>query len=168
MTHLDILRRSVSSTLVLAARRWRRTSHGVLASYGVSEACAMPLLTANRLGEAVRQVTLAEHVGIEGPSLVRLLDQLCAAGLVRRDDPEDKRAKTITLTDEGRAVTARMEERLVTLRARLLKGVSREDLETTLRVLNAFSSSPDAALLAALEAIDTPSKPARSVGKRGA
>lgn len=102
----------------------------------------MPLLTANRLGEAVRQVTLAEHVGIEGPSLVRLLDQLCAAGLVRRDeDPEDKRAKTITLTDEGRAVTARMEERLVSLRARLLEDVSREDLETTLRVLNAFTAS---------------------------
>ncbi len=59
MPYLDILRRSVSSTLVLAARRWRRTSHGVLASYGVSEACAVPLLTANRLGEAVRQVTLA-------------------------------------------------------------------------------------------------------------
>jgi MarR family transcriptional regulator for hemolysin len=129
----------------------------------------VPLLTANRLGEAVRQVTLAEHVGIEGPSLVRLLDQLCAAGLVRRDeDPEDKRAKTITLTDEGRAVTARMEERLVTLRARLLKGVSREDLETTLRVLNAFSTSPDAKLLAALEALDDTTKPARPAAKRGA
>jgi MarR family transcriptional regulator for hemolysin len=129
----------------------------------------VPLLTANRLGEAVRQVTLAEHVGIEGPSLVRLLDQLCAAGLVRRDeDPEDKRAKTITLTDEGRAVTARMEERLVTLRARLLKGVSREDLETTLRVLNAFSASPDAKLLAALEALDDAAKPVRPAGRRGA
>jgi MarR family transcriptional regulator, transcriptional regulator for hemolysin len=154
MSHLDILRRSVSSTLVLAARRWRRTSHGVLASYGVSEACAVPLLTANRLGEAVRQVTLAEHVGIEGPSLVRLLDQLCAAGLVRRDeDPEDRRAKTITLTDEGRVVTARMEERLVTLRARLLKGVTREDLETTLRVLNAFSTTHEMKPLAEIEAL---------------
>lgn len=142
MISLDLLRRSVSSALVLAARRWRRTSHDVLVSYGVSEACAMPLLVANRLGEAVRQVALAERVGIEGPSLVRLLDQLCAAGLVRRDeDPEDKRAKTVTLTDEGRAVTARMEERLVALRARVLKDVSREDLETTLRVLDVFNAS---------------------------
>jgi MarR family transcriptional regulator for hemolysin len=64
---------------------------------------------------------------------------------VRRDeDPGDKRAKTITLTDEGRAFTARMEERLMNLRARVLKGVSREDLETTLRVLNAFNASLDA------------------------
>ncbi|ACD20920.1 MarR family winged helix-turn-helix transcriptional regulator [Paraburkholderia phytofirmans] len=141
MSNLDILRRTVSSTLVVAARKWRRTSHGVLATFNVSEACATPLLTASRLGSAVRQVTLADHIGIEGPSLVRLLDQLCAAGLMRRDeDPEDRRAKTVVLTEEGRAVTAKMEEELVTLRAQALKGVSRSDLEATLRVLAAFTA----------------------------
>src|SRR5471032_266822 len=141
MSNLDALRRTVSSTLVVAARKWRRTSHGVLAAFNVSEACATPLLTASRLGSAVRQVTLADHVGIEGPSLVRLLDQLCAAGLMRRDeDPEDRRAKTVVLTEEGRAVTAKMEEELVTLRAQALKGVSRSDLEAALRVLEAFTT----------------------------
>ncbi|WP_168791692.1 MarR family winged helix-turn-helix transcriptional regulator [Paraburkholderia aromaticivorans] len=141
MSNLDTLRRTVSSTLVVAARKWRRTSHGVLAAFNVSEACATPLLTASRLGAAVRQVTLADHIGIEGPSLVRLLDQLCAAGLMRRDeDPEDRRAKTVALTEEGRAVTAKMEEELVTLRAQALKGVSRSDLEATLRVLAAFTA----------------------------
>lgn len=145
MSNLHTLRLAVSSTLVTAARKWRRTSHGALTAYNVSEACATPLLTAGRLGEAVRQVTLAEHVGIEGPSLVRLLDQLCAAGLVRRDeDPDDRRAKTISLTEEGSAVTAKMEEDLRELRARVLKGVSRADLEATLRVLNAFNA-PDPA-----------------------
>jgi MarR family transcriptional regulator for hemolysin len=140
MSNLDTLRRTVSSTLVVAARKWRRTSHGVLAAFNVSEACATPLLTASRLGSAVRQVTLADHIGIEGPSLVRLLDQLCAAGLMRRDeDPEDRRAKTVVLTEEGRAVTAKMEEELVTLRAQALKDVSRSDLEATLRVLAAFT-----------------------------
>ncbi|RZF25348.1 MarR family transcriptional regulator [Paraburkholderia sp. UYCP14C] len=143
MSNLDALRRTVSSTLVVAARKWRRTSHGVLAAFNVSEACATPLLTASRLGSAVRQVKLADHIGIEGPSLVRLLDQLCAAGLMRRDeDPEDRRAKTVVLTDEGRAVTAKMEEELVTLRAQALKGVSRDDLEAALRVLDAFTTDP--------------------------
>jgi len=32
MSNLDTLRRTVSSTLVVAARKWRRTSHGVLAA----------------------------------------------------------------------------------------------------------------------------------------
>ena len=141
MTNLDALRRKVSSTLVIAARKWRRTSHGVLSAFNVSEACATPLLTASRLGEAVRQVTLADYIGIEGPSLVRLLDQLCAAGLMRRDeDPADRRAKTVVLTKEGRAVTQKMEEELVTLRAQALKGISRSDLEATLRVLSAFTA----------------------------
>jgi MarR family transcriptional regulator for hemolysin len=142
MHNLDVLRRAVSSTLVTAARKWRRTCHGVLAAYNVSEACATPLLTAARLGEAVRQVALADLVGIEGPSLVRLLDQLCAAGLMRRDeDPDDRRAKIISLTDEGRAVTAAMEAKLVSLRAEALKGISQSDLETTLCVLMAFHAS---------------------------
>ncbi|NIF74181.1 winged helix DNA-binding protein [Burkholderia sp. Ap-962] len=145
MSNLHALRLAVSSTLVTAARKWRRTSDSLLTAYNVSEACATPLLIAGRLGEAVRQVTLAEHVGIEGPSLVRLLDQLCAAGLARRDeDPADRRAKTVTLTDEGRAVTAKMEEDLRVLRARVLKSVSRADLKATLRVLNAFNDSGDA------------------------
>ncbi|WP_186141856.1 MarR family winged helix-turn-helix transcriptional regulator, partial [Burkholderia gladioli] len=95
-----------------------------------------------RLGESVRQGTLSEHVGIEGPSLVRLLDQLCAAGLARRDeDPHDRRAKTISLTAAGRSVTTRMEEDLRVLRAQVLKGITRADLEATLRVLDAFNTA---------------------------
>jgi MarR family transcriptional regulator for hemolysin len=142
MHNLDSLRRAVSSTLVTSSRKWRRTCHGVLSAYNVSEACATPLLMAARLGEAVRQVVLADLVGIEGPSLVRLLDQLCAAGLVRRDeDPDDGRAKIISLTDEGRTVTTAMEGKLVHLRAQALKDISEADLQATLRVLSAFHSS---------------------------
>ncbi|WP_261528310.1 MarR family winged helix-turn-helix transcriptional regulator [Burkholderia multivorans] len=142
MTNLHDLRLAVSSLLVLSARKWRRASDSMLTAYNVSEACATPLLIAGRLGEGVRQGTLAEYVGIEGPSLVRLLDQLCAAGLARRDeDPHDRRAKTISLTAEGRAVTEKMEEDLRVLRAQVLKGISRSDLEATLRVLTAFNGA---------------------------
>ncbi|AXF18308.1 MarR family transcriptional regulator [Paraburkholderia caledonica] len=175
MTNLDALRRKVSSTLVIAARKWRRTSHGVLSAFNVSEACATPLLTASRLGEAVRQVTLADYIGIEGPSLVRLLDQLCAAGLMRRDeDPEDRRAKTVVLTRAGRAVTEKMEEELVTLRAQALKGVSRSDLEATLRVLAAFTadSAEESESASAAKATRSaspaknPSRPSRTTAPR--
>jgi MarR family transcriptional regulator for hemolysin len=139
MPTIDVLRQSVSSALVIASRQWRRTSHDVIAGYNVSEACATPLLIAARLDAPVRQVALAELTGIEGPSLVRLLDQLCAANLVRRDeDPDDRRAKIISLTDEGRSVTAKIEKELVGLRAGVLNDVSREDLEATLRVFAAF------------------------------
>jgi MarR family transcriptional regulator, transcriptional regulator for hemolysin len=142
MPTLESLRLSVSTALVIASRRWRRTVHAMLSAYNVSEACATPLLIAGRLGEPVRQVALAEMIRIEGPSLVRLLDQLCAANLVRREeDPDDRRAKIISLTDEGRTVTQIVEKQLVGLRAGVLAGFTRAELATTLRVLSAFNAA---------------------------
>jgi MarR family transcriptional regulator, transcriptional regulator for hemolysin len=146
MGELTTLHRNVSSALILAARRWRRTSAAVLLEFNISEACAAALLAANRLDVAVRQITLAEHIGIEGASLVRLLDQLCDAGLARRDsDPEDRRAKIVSLTDRGRTAAVEMEQRLVALHFRMLGDVSASDLETTFRVLTAFSATDQSA-----------------------
>ncbi len=149
MQNIHELRQSVTGGLVRVARQWRRASHHVISGYGVSEACATPLLMIGRLGEGVRQGTLAEYVGIEGPSLVRLLDQLCGAALARREeDPADGRAKTIWLTDAGRAVCAKIEDALIELRAEKLKGVSASDLAATVRVFKAIElaaspASPD-------------------------
>jgi MarR family transcriptional regulator for hemolysin len=94
-----------------------------------------------RLAGEPRQNALAEAVGIEGPSLVRLLDQLTAAGLVvRREDPSDRRAKVIALTASGRAMVARIETELATLRARLFAEISAADLEASLRVFAALQA----------------------------
>jgi MarR family transcriptional regulator for hemolysin len=110
-----------------------------LTEHGISEACAAPLIWIGRLGDGVRQVVVASHVGIEGPSLVRLLDQLEALGLVvRKDDPTDRRAKGLWLTEVGRDLAQRMEEVLDQLRDRVLEGVSQADLEAAVRVLAAF------------------------------
>jgi MarR family transcriptional regulator for hemolysin len=58
---------------------------------------ALPVLHIARSGGGMRQGHLAEELGVEGPSLVRILDQLCAAGLVeRRDDPKDGRPRPCT------------------------------------------------------------------------
>lgn len=138
----DPLPRALTAQLLLAGRQWRRLAERELVALGISEACAAPLLWTSRLGGGVRQVTLAGHVGIEGPSLVRLLDQLANSGLVeRRDDPTDRRAKTIWLTPPGEALAARIEDILVELRGRVLSGVSRADLEAALRVLMAFDDA---------------------------
>ncbi len=113
-----------------------------MTEHGLSEARAAPLIWVGRLGGGVRQVVLAAHIGIEGPSLVRLLDQLEAAGLLeRRDDPEDRRAKTIWLTPEGEALTERVEHVLMELRERLLQDISDADIAATLRVFQALDPS---------------------------
>ena len=133
---------NISSGMVVATRHWRRVCQTTLINFGISEACAMPLLIISRLGEGVRQVTVAQTVGMESPSLVRLLDQLCRSGyVVRNEDASDRRAKSLSLTDTGRAVAQAIEAQLVELRRKALAGVSVADQEAALRVIKAFEAS---------------------------
>ncbi|MFR0675996.1 MarR family winged helix-turn-helix transcriptional regulator [Enterobacterales bacterium AW_CKDN230030176-1A_HGKHYDSX7] len=139
---LDALRLKVSSGLVVSARHWRRICHGALTAYGISEACAVPLLMIVRLGDGVHQVAVAQAAGLESPSLVRLLDQLCKAGLVcRSEDPNDRRAKALSLTAQGRMLADSIETELVRLRRDVLRDIDPSDLEAALRVMRAFENA---------------------------
>ncbi len=80
-----VLQMQLSSGLLYAGRQWQRLADSRLGSYGISTACTMPLLMIGRSGGGIRQVALAQQLGMEGPSLVRLLDKLCASDLVRRE-----------------------------------------------------------------------------------
>mgnify|MGYP000069392110 CR=1 FL=1 len=133
------LRRQLTTLLIRAARLYRKEVNRALTTYGISDAQAIPVLHIARHGGGMRQHELAEEIGIEGPSLVRLLDQLCAHGLVeRRSDPQDRRARTLHLTDAGEVLAARVETALVGIRGRLLAAVSEADLSTCLRVLESL------------------------------
>jgi MarR family transcriptional regulator for hemolysin len=138
--------RALTADLLRLARVYRREVNRALARHGLSDAKALPVLHIARLGEGVRQGALAEELGIEGPSLVQLLDQLCAAGLVeRRPHPQDGRAKTLHLSDEGRALAGVVEQAVEDLRHRLLAEVSDADLGAALRVMAALDKALHAA-----------------------
>ena len=47
---------NLSSSMVVGARNWRKICQTTLVSYGISEACAVPLLMIGRLGDGVHQV----------------------------------------------------------------------------------------------------------------
>ncbi|CAQ84316.1 MULTISPECIES: MarR family winged helix-turn-helix transcriptional regulator [Photorhabdus] len=120
-----------------AARMWRKVSDEELSKLNLSEATTTPLWLINKLGEGLRQRTLADHMGLEGQSLVRLLDQLEGAGLlIRRDDPTDRRAKALYLTDEGRNLAEQAEIVVRNIRARLLDGEPNENLAIVDRVFD--------------------------------
>lgn len=132
------LHRDFTQTLLLAGRQWRRIADLVVERHGISEAKALPLVLIGRMEGEPRQNALAEAVGIEGPSLVRLLDQLEAAGLVvRKEDATDRRAKVLSLTPAGQAVVAQIEADLDRLRKAVFATVGAADFEASLRVFQA-------------------------------
>lgn len=121
--------------LAFAARRWRRTLDEALAAFGVTEATWRALIHLDRLGNGARQNDLARSLGVEGPSLVRLLDRLEASRLlVRREDAADRRAKTLHLTAEGQALTAKLQAVVRDACAALVDGASAEELEACARI----------------------------------
>lgn len=133
---------AVSTTLPVLARAYRSAADKVLASYGLSQATAWPVVLAGRLGDGVRQGALADALGIEGPSLVRLLDHLVAAGLIeRREDPSDRRARTLHLTKPGQALRAKLEDVLTRIRRELFKGIDGSDIEACLRVFEQLTDA---------------------------
>ncbi|MGV3490789.1 MAG: MarR family winged helix-turn-helix transcriptional regulator [Devosia sp.] len=137
----DLLR-DLTRDLLLAGRLWRKIGRQVAGQHGVSEAASAPLLWIDRLGENVRQNALADAIGIEGASLVRLLDELQASGLITREpDPSDRRANAVNLTSPGRAVVKEVNEALGQLRLDVFAKLPRKDIEAALRVFAAIEKA---------------------------
>lgn len=126
------------------ARLWRRRADQALLAHGLSEATSHPLLILSRRGKCIRQGELANEMGIEGPSLVRLIDLLQAEGLVeRRGDPTDRRAKMLHVTPLGETKVAEINRVLQRLRAELMQDISGDDLATTFDVLRRIERAAD-------------------------
>ena len=118
------------------ARRLRQAVDSELGAYGLTEATWRPLAYVGRLGEGVRQRELAAALGIEGPSLVRLLDSLERRGLiVRREHKGDRRVRGIYLTPPGRELQRRVLRISDTIQQRLLAAIRPADLVACERVL---------------------------------
>ncbi|WP_269932553.1 MarR family winged helix-turn-helix transcriptional regulator [Aminobacter sp. HY435] len=122
--------------LLVVARLWRRAADAALDDCSLSHATAMPLVALSRLGDDIRQGIIADHLGFEGPSLVRIVDLLVADGLITRGgDPGDRRAKILSLTDAGRARVAEIELILARLRMALLADEDERALEVAVGVM---------------------------------
>ncbi len=118
----------------LLARRWRRALDARLAEAGLSDATWVPLVHLHESGDGITQKELAALVGIDGSSLVRLLDILCRQGLVeRRVDAADARARLVHLTDAGRARVAEIRRELGKGEAEMLADLSDAEIAAMLR-----------------------------------
>jgi MarR family transcriptional regulator for hemolysin len=115
--------------LTRLTRRWRQVLDSEFQSAGLTDATWRPLLHLHLLGDGVRQKDLAASVGIEGPSLVRLIDTLVTKGLIQRsEDVTDRRAKLLCLTPEGLLIVARIREIVTSLENELLSPLSDSEI----------------------------------------
>ncbi|UUS15263.1 MarR family transcriptional regulator [Stenotrophomonas sp. CD2] len=89
-------------------------------------------------------VALAQQLGMEGPSLVRLLDKLCASDLVRREsDASDRRANLLWLTDAGHALVSELEDQLIGLRQDVFGELSMDELHAVLKAWRLLAEAAD-------------------------
>jgi MarR family transcriptional regulator for hemolysin len=115
--------------LALLSRSWRAELDRRLSDLGLSQARWLVLLHLARFQEIPTQRELARSVGIEGPTLARLLDGLEAQGLVSRQAvPEDRRAKRVILNAPALPLIERIERISTELREELFSGIDPEDL----------------------------------------
>lgn len=110
-------------------RRWRQVLDSAFQSLGLTDALWRPLLHLHHMGDSIRQKDLAASLGIEGPSLTRILDQLIAKGLIERsEDASDRRAKLLTLAAQGRAMVAEITGKVAALEYDLLSEFSETEI----------------------------------------
>ncbi|WP_374547563.1 MarR family winged helix-turn-helix transcriptional regulator [Rhodoblastus sp.] len=120
---------------LLLPRRWRAVMDAEVRRFGLTGATGRPLFYLGRLGDGVRPKDLAEILEIERPSLAQLLDRLEESGLVRRrEDPHDRRGKTLHLTPEGRKLFSLTKDKAEHMAERLFEGVAEADVEACERV----------------------------------
>ena len=117
------------------SRGWRAELDRRLAGLGLSQARWLVLLHLARFDEPPTPRELAQSVGVEGPTLARLLDSLEAQGLVERQAVvEDRRAKKLMLCPPARPLIEQIETIANALRVELFTGVDEEELSTAMRV----------------------------------
>jgi MarR family transcriptional regulator, transcriptional regulator for hemolysin len=134
--HHQQLRDGFASLVARAGRQWRRAVDRRLHPFGLTEAMWLPLIHLARAPAPMRQKDLAASLVLDGSSVVRLLDALEANGLIeRREESADRRAKTIAVTGQGRAIIDQVEAASREVRAATLTGVSEEDIKVATRVL---------------------------------
>ncbi|MBS0223737.1 MAG: MarR family transcriptional regulator [Proteobacteria bacterium] len=132
----DTLRNTFGALLARASRHWRRAADQRLQPFNLTEATWLPLVRISRAAAPPRQKELAASLSLDGSSVVRLLDNLEAAGLIqRREAASDRRAKAIFLTPRGRAIADKVEDVARQVQRDALAGLSDRDIETTYRVL---------------------------------
>ncbi|WP_312567638.1 MarR family transcriptional regulator [Comamonas sp.] len=117
--------------LMLVSRAWRSVVDGRLAELGLTDTTWVPLFHLHAADQALSLKQLAQRVGLDSSTLVRVVDLLESRGLVVREtDASDRRSKSLRLTKQGLAVVADVRGKLFQVEAQVLEGMDTHTVST--------------------------------------
>ncbi|XOV90576.1 MAG: MarR family winged helix-turn-helix transcriptional regulator [Pseudomonadota bacterium] len=132
------------AALFNARNRIRFAMDDAFRPLGITDATWRTLFFLEQEGNGVSQKRLATTMGIEGPSLVRLLDNLEERGLIERQiSKEDRRKKLVHLTKKAEELLIELHEVATETRQAILARVSDAELKTCLRVFDHILAAAD-------------------------
>jgi MarR family transcriptional regulator for hemolysin len=124
------LQQRFSGVLHHTARAWRQGIDRQLKDLGVSQAGWMTIAMVAKAAEPPSQKQLADLLGVEGPTIVAMVDRLVQADMVVRvASTVDRRSKLIRLTPAGEALYARVKVEAEAFRTSVLAGLDPAAIE---------------------------------------
>lgn len=135
-------------------RQWRRQADLSCKNHGLTDASRVPLLVLYGAQAPMRQKELAQALYLDTSSLVRVLDQLRARGLLDwTADPDDRRAKCIALTPEGRSTAADILSDSLEVERQILADLSEDEARILRQALEKISRRFDTLAAAAVPSV---------------
>jgi MarR family transcriptional regulator for hemolysin len=117
--------------LMRVSRTWRSVVDGRLADLGLTDTTWVPLFHLHAADQALTLKQLAQRVGLDSSTLVRVVDLLESRSLVVREtDASDRRSKSLRLTEQGLAVVADVRGKLYQVEAQVLAGMDARTVST--------------------------------------
>ncbi len=125
-----------SETLHGTARAWRQAVDRRLKHLGLSQASWLSIAVAAKARSPLSQSELADRLGIEGATMVAMVDRLVKAGLVvRQTSTTDRRIKRVVLTEAGNRLYDTVKAEAAALRKELLANIAAKKLALATELL---------------------------------
>lgn len=134
----------LTRSIIVTARRWRKIANDHLRQAGQSMARWETLFLVAFSGKGLPQTELARLIGVQGPTMVGMLNQLAQEGLIQRYQSEtDQRVTVNEITPAGLAAITDIMTITNVLRNELLAEIPREQQELCIEVLDAILNKLD-------------------------
>jgi MarR family transcriptional regulator for hemolysin len=118
------------------ARIWRQAIDRRLKNLGLSQASWMTIAVASKASTPLSQSELADRLGVEGATMVAMVDRLAKAGfIVRQPCASDRRINRVVLTEEGNRLFETVRSEAAAVRRELLANVDPAKLAVATELL---------------------------------